>query len=319
MQEAHIIYNENAGGNNGPSVEEIQKALQESGFSATYTVTENQEEVDEVLEKVEGIVVAVGGDGTVGAILNRLIGKDIPVIIVPMGTANNIALSMNISLDPLQHIAALKNSRPTPFDVGLLQAPWGEEYFFEGAGFGFFADVLAIYDPDRGKSIWRGMEAIGNYLLKNDGAYHSRLFLNGEELADNYLLVEVMNTPAIGPRLKLAPQAAANDGLLDLVCVKADKREGLLAYFKSLLLEELGELETVTTRQVQEVSFQWNGFPIHLDGEVRPPGWKEKQAGQETTEETRPSPPPIESAEIKVKILPGALSLWLPVANEAAV
>lgn len=313
--QAHIIYNGQAGINSGPEVEDIQAALQEVGFAATYTVTESKEEVDKALEQVDDLVVAVGGDGTVAAVLTRLIGTDIPMTFLPMGTANNIAKSLDVPTDPFEYIAGLKNPRTVPFDVGCLQAPWGEEYFVEGAGFGFYADVLAAYKPEKGKSIWRGLEALGSQMFKGN-AYHKQLTLNGEQITGEYLLVEVLNTTAIGPRLKLAPKATSDDGLLELVCVMADDRAGLLDYLTGMLTEDLDRLETVITRQVEALSFQWDGFPIHVDGEVRPPNWAESQEVEETEFGLRSYLPHPETGEIKIKVLPGAVSLLLPGAVE---
>jgi diacylglycerol kinase family enzyme len=315
--QAHLIYNENAGGK-GPSVEDLQTALEGVGFEAVCYDTDSVEELDPILDNAEGLVVAAGGDGTVGAVLTRLIGKNLPLAILPMGTANNIAKSLGLPMDPIQLIAGLENRRTVPFDVGCLHAPWGTEYFFEGAGFGFFADILATYDPEKGKSIWRGLDAVRVH-LQNGTPYANKLKLEGEEIAADFLLVEVMNTTAIGPRLKFAPQAAPDDGILELVCVESGDREGLLHYFTSLLLEELDRLETVTVRRVREVSFTWNGFPIHLDGEVRPPNWKARQAVEETEFGLRPYLPHAESGEIRISILPGAVPLWLPAAEEEAI
>jgi diacylglycerol kinase family enzyme len=313
--QAHIIYNKQAGGNNGPSVEDLQKALVEIGMETDYTVTESEEDVERVLAQMNGLVVAAGGDGTVAAVLTRLIGKDTPMTFLPMGTANNIAKSLDVPTDPFEYIAGLKNPRTVPFDVGCLQAPWGEEYFVEGAGFGFYADVLAAYQPEKGKSVWRGLEALSYQMFKGN-AYHKRLILNDEEIRGNYLLVEVLNTTAIGPRLKLAPKATSDDGLLELVCVMADDRAGLLDYLTSMLTEDLERMETVITRQIEALSFQWDGFPLHVDGEVRPPNWADRQEVEETEFGLRPYLPHPETGEIKVKVLPGAVSMLLPAAVE---
>jgi diacylglycerol kinase family enzyme len=313
--QVHLIYNPNAG-ISGASVEELQEALHQVGFSPVYQETNTEEDLDPILSNANGLIVAAGGDGTVRAVLNRLIGTNLPLTILPMGTANNIAKSLKIPINPLEIIAGLKERRSYLFDVGHVKAPWGEDYFFEGAGFGFFADVLAAYGPEQGKSIWRGLGALGNILLKGH-VYSNCIHLNGEEISGEFLLIEVLNTSAIGPRLKFAPDASPQDGLLNLVCIEASDRAGFLQYLTGLINEDLHRLETVTERRVNELSFAWNGFPFHVDGEIRPLDWYERHESEETEFGIRSYLPEIEAGEITIKVLPAAVTLWLP-AEETA-
>jgi diacylglycerol kinase family enzyme len=309
--QAHLIYNSNAGNGDRSAVEELQAALEQVGFYPVYRATENEDDLDSILTDVEGLVVAAGGDGTVRAVVTRLVGKGVPVAILPMGTANNIAKTLDIPLDPLQTIAGLGNHRPFPFDVGYVEAPWGTDYFVEGTGFGFFADVLAMYDPEKGKSVWRGIGALGDILLKGH-AYKNSLHLNGERVPGEFLLVEVLNTSAVGPRLKFAADASPGDGVLDLVCIHASDREGFLTYLTSLIREDLERLETVARYQIESLRFSWQGFALHVDGEVRPPDWDERRKVKETEWGPRHYLAQADTGEINIKVIPAAVTLWLP-------
>ena len=309
--QAHLIYNSNAGNGDRSRVEELQAALEQVGFYPVYRATENEDDLDSILTDVEGLVVAAGGDGTVRAVVTRLVGKEVPVVILPMGTANNIAKTLDIPRDPLKVIAGLESPRPFPFDVGYVEAPWGTDYFVEGAGFGFFADVLAMYDPEKGKSVWRGIEALGDVLLKGH-AYKNSLHLNGERVPGEFLLVEVLNTPAVGPRLKFAADASPGDGVLDLVCIRASDRKGFLTYLAGLVTEDLEKLETVAHYQIESLGFSWEGFALHIDGEVRPPDWDERRKVEETEWGPRHYLAQVETGEINIKVIPAAVTLWLP-------
>ncbi len=296
--QATLIFNESAGalGNGNVTADELQDALRQAGFFPVYEATEQESDLDRILQKAQGLVVAAGGDGTVRAVSTRLVGRDIPLAVVPMGTANNVARTLGIEGTPLEIIERLKQPRLCHFDVGYIEAPWGNDYFLEGAGFGFFADVLHEYDPEKGKNILRGVQVLTSTLL-NGRAYSNDLWVDGERLNGDYLLVELLNTKAVGPRIPLAPDATPDDGLLDLVCIHESDREGFLQYARSLLGEDLDQLETVSTRKVRELKFHWDGFPFHLDEEIRP--------GDKFSTE----PPP---GEVTVRILPAAVELWLP-------
>ncbi|MEI2612613.1 MAG: diacylglycerol kinase family protein [Candidatus Promineifilaceae bacterium] len=318
--QATLIFNDSAGTIGRTNVETLLEALQEAGFQPVYTPTQNEEELDPILaatEEAGGLVVSAGGDGTVRAIITRLIGKDIPLSILPLGTANNIAAALGIQGTPLDIIARLQTPRPFSFDVGQLHSPWGTDYFLEGAGFGFFADILTTYEPEKGKSIWRGLQAFTNTLL-NGYVHESCLYFNGEELPGNYLLVEVLNTPAIGPRLRFAPNAHPGDGWLDIVCIEASDREGLLRYAASLITEDLEKLETVTVHQAKEMTFTWNGFPLHIDAELRPPHIHDQQATQDSPWGSHPYLPHGSSHTLTIRVIPQAINLWLPPLEETA-
>jgi diacylglycerol kinase family enzyme len=308
--QATLIFNENAGGNGNKELtpERLQEALLEAGFFPVYKATQSEEELDDALQDVDGLVLAAGGDGTVRAVVTRLIGRKLPLALLPMGTANNVARSLGIEGSPLEIIAQLKQPQIYRFDVGQVEAPWGKDYFLEGAGFGFFADTLATYEPEKGKSIIRGLQAFTNTLQQGQ-AYSTVLSADGQPVNGDFLLVELLNTKAVGPRLKLAPDADPGDGLLDLVMIQESDREGFLQYAGSLLTEDLDRLQTVDTKKVEEVTFRWDGFPVHVDAEIRPPNVKQNQEPDGPS--SRFSSPP-DPGEVTIRVLRAAVELWLP-------
>jgi len=122
-----------------------------------------------------------------------------------------------------------------------------------------------------------------------------------------------LNTPAFGPSVKLAPQADPGDGWFDLVVVREDNRDSLLAYASSLLSEALPDLPSVEVQRTRCVEIEWPGdFPFNLDGEVRP--WREP--APEDQEVTAPGHNPPAGTQtggrVRVELLPKALEFWLP-------
>lgn len=314
--EATLIFNDGAGTFPGTtySAEDLLAALREAGFDPVHKATKSEADLEPILDEAKGLIVSAGGDGTARAIITRLIDRDIPLAILPMGTANNIAAALGIQGDPLDLIAALKTPQKFGFDLGQVLSPWGVDYFLEGAGFGFFADILTTYDPEQGKSVWRGVQAFTN-TLRQGYVHESRLKLDDQELPGEFILVEALNTKAIGPRLQFAPEANPGDGWLDVVCIHASDHEGLLQYAASLLTQDLDKLETVTVSKVKELSFTWSGFPVHIDAELRPPAAWEKLMSQLPAGGMRPYLSDGETGELTVRVLPQAVTLWLPTQN----
>lgn len=310
--QATLIYNRNARNIDQISLDDIKAALLDMGFKPVYKSTSSQQDLDSILaETTEGLVIVAGGDGTLRAVATRLIDKDVPIALIPLGTANNISKNLGIYRDPLEILAGLKAPIEYKYDVGYVRGPWGADYFLEGAGFGIFADILATYDPNQGKSVLRSIEAAFKNMVE-DKHYYPLISIDGNSFVDSHLLVEVLNTNAVGPRLKFAPEADPGDGFFDVVQVKENKDETLLAYAAGLFMENLDKYESVIHSKAKTIEIQWTGFPLHIDGEVRPKK-TDRPPDRDPAEGLGPMAADAgQGNTVSIEILPGALTLWLP-------
>ena len=150
-----------------------------------------------------------------------------------------------------------------------------------------------------GKSVLRGVKTLVE-LLSDLPSSVTTMRINGREEEGDYLLVEAMNTPAVGPRMPIAPDADMSDGLFDLVRVDAAARDSYLAYLHGLLSGGLPELDSVDVQRVQSFDFLWTGFPIHQDAVYLDTASHRMDEGVWLT----------------VENLPGALEFWLPGEDE---
>jgi hypothetical protein len=205
-----------------------------------------------------------------------------------------------------------------------VTSPWGVDYFLEAFGYGLYADLLYFYAPEQGKSLLRSISALSK-TLSTPRRHICRVTLDGEEITGEFLMLEALNTTAMGPRVKLAPDADPDDGLFEVVRIREDKRDSLLAYINGLLTETLDELPSVEVSRGRRLEITCNeGFPFHVDAEVIPytasalepnPGGDDKgdeqQSGETQTTEARYDFPCPEGPMV-VEILPRALEIWLP-------
>lgn len=309
--QATLIYNENAGSTHAISSDELQVALEEAGYTPVYRATRCVDDLDAILDGVEGLVVSAGGDGTAKAVAMRLIdNQQAALAVLPMGTANNLSRTLGISGTPLEIIARLAAPKKHRIDLGRVEAPWGVDYFIEGAGLGFFAQALALYDPSKGKSITRSIRSLVD-VFRDGYGQRTTIRLPDACIATEFLLVEVLNTTAIGPRLKFAPSADPTDGLLHVVCIDGEQQESTFRYLSSLLTEDIEEMPSVSVYQVPQLEILWTGFPFHIDDYVQPVGFDYRN------QENGPWPlrrfgDVAEDAMIRIRVLPQALNVWLP-------
>ena len=268
---------------------------------------------ERVLDDDVDLVVAAGGDGTVRSVALALVGRGIPLTILPLGTANNIASSMGIEGDPESLVESWDSAVRRAADVGLASASWGESHFFESVGIGLVADVLrtersasgpVVQGAYRETKVRSGRELFSD-VLSGLAPREAELTIDGRTLTGDYLLVAVMKSRSIGPNLVLAPAAKADDGQLRVVLVSDTERQRLLrALARDADASASGdELPSFTARRV---SIEWHGDLAHLDDEL----WPEPRSLEASGDASSVGAGALHRMD--VTILPGALEVLVP-------
>jgi diacylglycerol kinase (ATP) len=170
-------------------------------------------------------VVAVGGDGTVAEVISGLAGSQVPLGIVPQGTANQVAGNLHLPMDVERAVDVVVRGRTVPMDVGLLESG---RHFALIAGAGWDAEVMAIATRAL-KDRW-GFWAYLYAGLRRAIAPASALFritVDGQEFEVRAATVLVANVGQIFHEmlpfeLPIAPESSISDGLLD-VCIFAPR------------------------------------------------------------------------------------------------
>jgi diacylglycerol kinase family enzyme len=229
-----LLYNARAG--EGLSGDSLREAHERAGHVVS-RVVHTDVELDRALGESPDLVVAAGGDGTVRRAAIALAGTGIPLAILPLGTANNIALSLGVEGTIPELIASWPEARCVPLDLGVVRGKFGESRFLESVGSGLVAAGIAAIQPvpDDEKDVASRLEnAVREYLtlLSRLGPRFAGLDMDGRRVDGEFLLVEVLNTSAIGPNLVLSDDAHAGDGFLSVVVAEEEHREELADYLR---------------------------------------------------------------------------------------
>jgi diacylglycerol kinase (ATP) len=270
FMQSQLIWNA-AAGNTTLQQDVVVSALAEIGFVPDVHVTSDLEALDAVLTDPRELVIVAGGDGTLRQVVKRLCGRGVKLMLLPLGTANNFAAALGLRRDPLELIAALRQHNVARFDVGVVQAGHHQDIFLEGAGFGLFAQAMRHYGEDHGKSVLRALTALTKTVVAPpvlETEFVAELE-NGEheEFVGQLSLLEVMNTPAIGPRLPLVPNADPQDGCLELLTIEPSAGVGFLHYAVNALSGSLETLENVNVRKIRRLQLVVSGGALHVDGD----------------------------------------------------
>lgn len=265
-----LLHNEAAG--SGVALSQIRDAIERHGHEIV-RVVDNERDAKHLLDDRAELVVAAGGDGTVAVAAEVLARQDTPLAVLPLGTANNIASMLKLEGDLDQLIARWAVGRRMPFDLGLCRGSWGESRFLESVGCGLIAAGMSTMKAQAAdvneRPASRVARAARNYreALSTMNANRQTVILDGRRLEDDFLLVEVLNTPAIGPNLRLSSITDPSDGMLTVVMAReADRPE--LTTLLDLQLEGAREYPSLPATCVSVVEIVGPTL-IHVDGEIQ--------------------------------------------------
>jgi len=170
------------------------------------------------------LIVAIGGDGTVGEVVAGQARADrkVPIAVVPVGTANVVALALALPWFPGMAIDNILDGRVLSFDVGYLPAL--DRHFFLMAAIGYPARVIQD-SPRRLKNLFGIFTYAGAAIRNALNLGDVRIFIEDEheqvhEFEGNTILLS--NIGKIGDiNLKVTPDTSAHDGKFDLTIISS--------------------------------------------------------------------------------------------------
>ena len=262
-------------------------ALAQADHEAVYQSTKEDGWTD-ALDRPADLVVAAGGDGTMDKVFRALAGGSVPVAVLPLGSANNVARTLGISpATPTLEVArSWQDADLRPFDIGELQAVDGAARFVECVGGGIFGDVLVRAGERNDEGLFAvekkklGLDLL-EAAIRDAPANTWAVELDGRDISGEFLAVEVMNVREIGPNVPLAPEADPGDGLLDVALVSAGNREGLAAYLRAREPDHHIPPPTVRRGRGRRLRVRFPaGCPLHIDDELWPAGGADGAEGE---------------------------------------
>ncbi|MDG3004463.1 diacylglycerol/lipid kinase family protein [Paludisphaera mucosa] len=270
-------------------------------------------------------LVAVGGDGTVSALINEK--PRTPISVLRAGTENLAARHFQVGVDAEGLARTIAAGKAVPVDVGLANG----RRFLLMTGFGFDGDVVTRHHGMRtatGVLRTTHRAAYVEPILRSSFSYRFpsiavRVEDPGAEETLVGTTVFVFNLPRYALNLPFAPSARQDDGLLDLVVFRDPGPFQALYYLWRVVLGTHLKLSGVYHRRVRKVSLSARGaVPVQIDGD---PGGRllpitPAHARPDATARDAPTTRDLWSIEV----LPRALRVlvdpaWSPGARPAAL
>ena len=235
---AKLIANPGAGDGKNISarLEEVVRCLSEYEVDVDVALAKPVEEAMPIARKAVkrgySPVIGMGGDHTITAVAQGLVGSQTPLGIIPAGTQNDIAASLGIPENLEEACAIIAADHTRTLDLGQVSMKGRKKFiFFMVTAIGLTATIYPdIKDVPHG-DFTDIKDAILTLLefKTNPKVY---LTLDDESKIEvETMLVTVANTPLVGVKNLVAPHASMEDGLLDIAVYPDFSKAELLAYF----------------------------------------------------------------------------------------
>jgi diacylglycerol kinase (ATP) len=211
------------------------------------------------------VVVAAGGDGTVNEVVNGLDGFDVPLGIIPLGTANDFARQVGIPADADHAMDVILQRKPKRFDTASLN---GRRFLNVSTG-GVGAEATAETPASAKESLGPLAYAVsGMRKLAEFKPYPAKFVSDDFNFEGEFLMFAVGLTKSTGGGTMVTPMASVSDGLLDLCIVEAmTRREFAATALRVKKGEHVGH-PGVHYKQLRDVTIDApEPLSVNVDGE----------------------------------------------------
>lgn len=269
MRKILFVINPAAGKGKGiDEIPRIQKAFRGTDYTIVLSKSANSITalVQGELDKNYTEVIAVGGDGTLGEVVNGVIGKDIKVGILPVGSGNDFIKTLGISENLDQRLEAIKKGMTREVYVPSVN----QHYFINVLGWGVDAEII----KEKEKNFIR--EGKLNYLystIKMLLVYKPKevtFYIDGKEFSREIYLVAIGNGQYVGSGMKICPKGNPEEEDFEICIVGKMPLLTLLWHFPKIYKGTHGSVKGIEMQKGREILV---AFPketwIQEDGTLR--------------------------------------------------
>jgi diacylglycerol kinase (ATP) len=266
-----LVTNPASGSFDADALARAERELSALGEVATFTASSAAAFAEELRAAAPAadLIVVAGGDGSLSHAVNALHEHhpQMTFALLPMGTGNDLATTLDIDRDVAVAAAALVEGRSVELDLGKVTSGAKSRYFVNACVGGFSVDVDESVAEDTKKKLGRFAFWLGGLRAAKDlTRYHVTV---DDRTIDDAVVVGIGNGRTVGGGLELWPEARPDDGELD-VCVLAVPDLG--AGVRTAVQVKMGRhegTEGVTTLRGRRVEVDAQPqMAMNVDGEV---------------------------------------------------
>ncbi len=270
-----IILNPQSGRGRGARFRaEIERALPIAKILQTTRAGEGTDLARRAVEEGADLVVAAGGDGTLGEVLNGILGSGAKLGVLPLGTGNDFARCLGIGTHLHNALGILKSGSSRVVDVGRVEIGDKSRYFLNIAGAGFDSRVAMRINEHRP----RVLAKLGGTLaylvaclseMRRFPLADFRLEIDGKLVESRAVLCAIANASSYGGGMLVAPDADLSDGLFEVCLIKELSRGAFLRAFPGVFSGKHVHHPAVSMLRGAKVRLECEPkLPVLVDGDI---------------------------------------------------
>jgi YegS/Rv2252/BmrU family lipid kinase len=251
------------------AVADVMAALEAGGIAVRRAPWPGIGQLDAAIREhasAADLLVLGGGDGTMNAALPALIETGLTLAILPLGTANDLARSLGVPMDPAEAAQVILAGQPRPIDVGEVNG----RPFFNVASIGLSVAVTQELTRDLKRRWGRLAYAIAAFrVLRHARPFRAEISCDGEVHRVRTFQVAIGNGRNYGGGMVVEEGAEFNDGVLHLYSLEFEHALWLALLLPALRAGRQGTWRQVRTASCQEAEIRTSRpRRINADGEL---------------------------------------------------
>ncbi len=251
------------------TLSQVVEQLQSLGFELFEESTEKPQQLPDIIRSYRDrvdLVIIGGGDGTLNAAIEGLVDTQLPLGILPLGTANDLARTLGIPQSIAQACQVIATGHSRRIDLGQVN----HKHFFNVSSLGLSVQITKQLDK-KVKRFW-GVLAYAATALKvmwNIRPFRAEIRCEGNSIHVRTVQIAVGNGRYYGGGMAVADDAAINDQRLDLYSLEYQHWWQIILLLPAMWRGTYAKWQGVRTLQGNDFEiYTRRPHPINADGEI---------------------------------------------------
>jgi diacylglycerol kinase (ATP) len=275
IRHVHVIVNP-ASGQDRPILKTLNTVFRDNGITWEMFLTKDAGDgirlAREAAEAGVDAVAVYGGDGTVREVTTGLLDTGVPILILPGGTANAMALALGVPTDltAAANLLVSEEHSVRQVDIGEMAG----ECFLIGIGIGIPGEIAETADREAKDRLGILAYFISSIqALRNAETVKYRVSLDGETFETEGVSALILNAGQFGiPGVNVAPSIDMSDSKLDLLVFRSKSLPALVSLAAAVMRQD-EQAAAYDLYQGREITVEPLPLqPLQVDGEVLEPG-----------------------------------------------
>lgn len=268
-----VVLNSSSGGGTAVKVaERLKEIFAAAGREARIVLAPGGSESNAAMRRAvqDGCetLVAGGGDGTINCGASAVVGREIPLGVLPLGTLNHFAKDVGIPLDLDEAVKVVLDGAVCKVDVGEVNG----RIFLNNSSLGVYPAIVRLRERYRTKvggkwiaALWAGLA-----VLRRNPFMGVRIVVEEKTIIRRTPLVLVGNNEYLMSGFQAGTRESLARGRLALYVLNAEQRPGLLRLAWQILFQGAEQVKEVDLLTVEDaiVETRRPRLQVAMDGEV---------------------------------------------------